>query len=416
MLSPAKTVSLGWSFFKQAYVGFPKEAWILAGSVLLNRLGTMVLPFLALYLTQQRGFSPTVVGNVLMLWGAGGIAGTLTGGWLADKAGALRVQIVSLWGSAACLWGLYEASSVGVLYAMAFVSTWVIDVFRPANVTCMMAVCDAPMRPRALTLVRLAVNMGMSVGPALGGVLAGYGYHWVFGVDAATSFAAGVLLFVLLGRHPSPAFQQTVVSSSGPVSSQTLSPWKDTLFRSYFLLNMLLLTVYFQLLGVWSVYLKTYYHLGESTLGVLWGLSCFLAALCEMPYMRLFKPSTALYSVAVGALALALGCVCLPLGTHPSLAWISVAFFALAEVLWMPMLGSMATTHPPAHARGRYIGMYSSSAAWALLVAPWLGTRLYAHVSPHAVWWCVACLAVLGAVWAYVMQQQKNKRNTGVWV
>ena len=81
--------------YREAYSGLPRATWLLAFVALVNRSGTMVLPFLALYLTSQRGFDPDQAGLFLALYGLGSAGGTYLGGVLCDRLGALSVLRVS---------------------------------------------------------------------------------------------------------------------------------------------------------------------------------------------------------------------------------------------------------------------------------------------------------------------------------
>src|SRR5258705_13216290 len=74
--------------YRDAYSGLPRATWVLAAVCFVNRCGTMVLPFLMLYLTSQRGFSAAASGVVLSLYGVGAGGGAVSGGVLTDWLGA----------------------------------------------------------------------------------------------------------------------------------------------------------------------------------------------------------------------------------------------------------------------------------------------------------------------------------------
>ena len=75
----------GW--FRLTTGGLPRMFWVLWAGTLINRLGAFVLIFLAIYLTRARGFSQREAGLILGFGGAGGAAGTICGGVLADRWG-----------------------------------------------------------------------------------------------------------------------------------------------------------------------------------------------------------------------------------------------------------------------------------------------------------------------------------------
>ena len=84
------------SAYREAYGGLPQATWLVAAVALVNRSGTMVLPFLTLYLTEKRGYETATAGLFVMVYGIGGLLGTYLGGWLTDRLGPIRVQTASL--------------------------------------------------------------------------------------------------------------------------------------------------------------------------------------------------------------------------------------------------------------------------------------------------------------------------------
>ena len=42
--------------------GLPRAVWVLSAATLVNRSGTMFVPFLVLYLTRARGYTPAAAG------------------------------------------------------------------------------------------------------------------------------------------------------------------------------------------------------------------------------------------------------------------------------------------------------------------------------------------------------------------
>lgn len=83
----------GW--FRDTTGGLPRTFWYLWTGTLVNRLGSFVLIFLAIYLTQERGFDELAAGLVLSLWGVGGAVGTTLGGMLADRWGRRPTLLTS---------------------------------------------------------------------------------------------------------------------------------------------------------------------------------------------------------------------------------------------------------------------------------------------------------------------------------
>jgi predicted MFS family arabinose efflux permease len=178
------------SAYREAFRGLPRRVWLLAVVTLVNRSGTMVVPFLSLYLTTQLGYTISQAGRVVALYGIGSVLGSLLGGWLADHIGAVRVVRWSLIGTGAGFLLLSQVHSLWALAATVLSLSVVAEAFRPAMLSSIALAAPPEVRTRSMSLLRLAINLGMSVGPAIGGLLAVKRYLWLFLVDAGTCWAA----------------------------------------------------------------------------------------------------------------------------------------------------------------------------------------------------------------------------------
>ena len=190
--------------------GLSRESWILAAASLINRAGTMVLPFLMLYLTKELSFTPPQAGLMIGIYGLTALLCAPLNGFLADRFGAWRVMTLSLLSSGLSLWLIPIAKTKWQVMFAVIVLALTTEAFRPANLAMVGDLAGPQLRKQGFALNRLAVNLGMSIGPALGGFLAVVSFRSLFWVDGATSLAAGVLLWMTPFRgarvepHPHP--------------------------------------------------------------------------------------------------------------------------------------------------------------------------------------------------------------------
>ncbi|MGE3966020.1 MAG: MFS transporter, partial [Planctomycetota bacterium] len=153
-------------------LGVPAGVWGLSAVILVNRAGTMVMPFLSLYLTQKLGLPKESAGIVIATYGAGAMVGVMLGGYLSDRIGPATVMLTSLVLSAVALLILGGLRTSGDIQVCLFLFAVVADMFRPANAAAIATACPARYQSRAFAVQRLAVNAGMTIGPAIGGYLA----------------------------------------------------------------------------------------------------------------------------------------------------------------------------------------------------------------------------------------------------
>ena len=181
--------------------GFSREIWILTLITFINRAGTMVLPFLSKYLKEDLHFSYEQVGWVMVCFGLGSMIGSWLGGKLSDKIGFYKIMIFSLFTSGLLFFVIqFIKTFEGLCLAMFFIMI-IADMFRPAMFVSLGAYAKPENRTRALTLVRLAVNLGFAAGPAMGGlIIMSIGYKGLFWVDGASCIIS-ILIFALLVKE-----------------------------------------------------------------------------------------------------------------------------------------------------------------------------------------------------------------------
>src|SRR5450432_2095771 len=180
--------------YKDAYAGLSGNTWLLSLVMLINRSGTMVVPFMSLYLTSGKmGYSIGQAGFVYGLFGAGAFMGAWLGGKLTDKVGFYPVQLVTLIGGGLLFMILGQMKSFSSICMVSFILSFVNEAFRPANSTAIAFYSKEENRTRSYSLNRLAINLGWAVGSAIGGLLAKYNYEILFWVDGITNISAAML-------------------------------------------------------------------------------------------------------------------------------------------------------------------------------------------------------------------------------
>ena len=178
---------------KNPYSGLkniPRNIWLLAIATLINRAGTMVLPFIAIYANQELGVSKGDAGMVLAAYGIGAFITAPFAGKLSDKIGTLRMMKTSLF-LTGCFLFLYSFITNFILFlCLTFLWSIISEAFRPASMSFISGEISSDRRKTAFALQRLAINLGMSIGPVIGGLLSTINFHLLFYVDGFTSLAA----------------------------------------------------------------------------------------------------------------------------------------------------------------------------------------------------------------------------------
>lgn len=411
--------------YLKSYSGLPRRVWLLALVLLINRSGAMVVAFLSVYLINEQGLPPSRAGFVMAAFGAGGIMGNYVGGLLNDRFGSWHIMFISLIGAGVMHILLGEVQSYGLLCLMAFlVSLWA-DAFRPANRAAIAVYAPPDKFTRAFGLMRMAVNLGYSVGPAVGGYLIyHYGFRLVFWGDGLSFLAAAVAFYLLLPpdetARPLVSAEERRQADAVGGSAAATPAHRQAWLLLFVLANACLMICFFQLFSVFSVYLKTE-GFDERGIGWIYTLSSFLIVAVEMPLLYLIgkRRYGSLPVMVVGGALLFISFAILPLvaplGFLPVLAMAFLMTFG--EMLYMPFTNTFVSHYAPPSRRGEYLGVLSASYSAAFVVTPVLGFAVAeTYGSPASILTCctVAFLGwlVLGRVGG-VLKQALLRRRAG---
>lgn len=385
-------------FVSNAYGGLPAVTWLICLAAFVNRSGSMVLPFLGIYLGRRFGLTVEQSGYVLSLYGIGSTIGNLLGGKLADALGPVRVQLLTLSSAAAWMGLMTQFQSVPTIAAGAFVLGLLNDSFRPGNMAAVLASVPPHLGPTALTLNRVMVNAGWAIGPTVGGLLARIDYDWLFVVDGATCALAALVLFAFvptsLGRHGHGA--KPAAGAAPPVRSP--SAWSDGKFLMLLVANVVTLLAFMQYFSTQTRWLADEFGCTEDVVGYVLAINPVLIVLFEMPLVRSFAGKPRLPFVAVGTMMIACA---FPILTVGSLGMdgvlLQMLLLTVGEMLSFSPLGGFVGDRAPADRRGQYLGMHGAAFSFAYMIAPSLGGSVYDHAGPDALWWTCFALGAAGA-------------------
>ncbi|WP_328972322.1 MFS transporter [Streptomyces sp. NBC_00239] len=386
--------------YADAYRGLRPEVWLLALVMFVNRAGTMVVPFLSLYLTRELGMGAGTVGAVLAAYGAGAVAGSFAGGWALRRADAFRVQAGSLAGTALgflVLSALREPAAVVVWVAVLGALT---ESFRPANAAALSACAPPEVRRRAFALNRLAVNLGMTAGPALGGLLAGVGYAWLFAVDGLTCVVAAVGVVLVFDPRRRGRTGEEAPGAGDPSGEASGTPaedgdggrwWRDAGYLAFLGCLGLTLLIFMQVSSAYPLYLLDHHGIDEASFGLLLGGSSVILVVFEVWITHRTEAVDARRILAAGALLVGVGFGLTPLAGGPLALAPLVVAWTVGEILIMPTSMAAAASLAAPHGAG-HMSAYFATFSVAFILAPVVGLGLYG-AAPAFVWWLSLALA-----------------------
>ena len=386
----------------------PRELWILSAVALVNRAGTMVLPFLALFLTQERGVDATRAGFGLVAYALGALVSAPLAGRLTDRLGARRVMVISLVASGFVVMVLPFAP--GLWGFVAAVSAWSIlaEALRPANLAAISTAVGTEDRRAAFALSRLAINLGMSIGPAVGGYLSTISFRALFWIDGITTLAAAALL-VLGTRTVPPAAAAT--ADPDLESSRRTSALHDRQLLYFLLATLPAAIVFFQHIGALPIHLVRNLALSPAFYGLLFTVNTVLIVLVEVPLNLRMGHWSHRANLVVGSVFFAIGFGALAFTATRAGVIASVVVWTVGEMILFPALSAAVADFAPAHLMGAYMGLYQVAFSLAFLVGPWGGIVLLDRVGAAAPWIASFALALLSALLFSRMRGEVARRS-----
>jgi predicted MFS family arabinose efflux permease len=387
--------------YKNAYSGLPREAWLLSLIEFVNRSGNMVFFYMTLYLTQHFGFSTTRAGQVISAFGLGALLGAYLGGKLTDSLGAYNVQKLSLLLNGIGYLLLGQLTSYGsILITMFFVGV-VSESLHPANATAMSQVCPPSLRTKGFALNRLAINLGVTIGPVVGGYLAMTDYSLLFWIDGLTCLlAVGLFSIFFKTSRPDAADQ----AESSPVKR---SAFKDFYFMKIMGLVFFMGIIFVQLFNTFPLYLRTVYGFLENRIGMMIAINTVIIVIFEMLLMDALRNQSLKRVIGLGAMLLGVGFALMPLGRGFLFGAFTVVIWTVGEMLALPSLTTLIANHSEDAERGKYMGIYSFAFALSLMVGPTVGAKIYASLGPEVLWFGCGILGIL--LWVGFISLRENR-------
>ena len=394
------------------FKGLSNEIWWLALITLINRAGTMVIPFLSLYLKEDLNFTVSNVGWIMSAFGLGSVAGSWLGGKLTDTLGYYKVMVRSLLATGVLFIALQFLNTFASICIGIFIVMLVADSFRPAMFVALNAYSKPENKIRSLTLIRLAINLGFSAGPAIGGlIITGLGYAGLFWVDGITCIIATVVMIQVL--HPKKAKVLDDIKNSNPVSA-----YKDKAFLIFLIAMMLFGIVFLQYFSTITIYYKDVHILTELQIGLILGLNGFLIFIFEMPLIKWLENTkyTKLRLMFFGTVMTGLSLFVLNLTSWSGVLIIGMLLMTFGEMIAFPFSNAFAVERAKKGNQGEYMALYSISFSIAHIFGHNAGLQMTANLGFDNTWYIITGIAAICALILLGLNEKlKTQKQLKLW-
>jgi predicted MFS family arabinose efflux permease len=386
------------------FKGFRREVWILALITFINRAGTMVLPFLSKYLKENLHFTYGEVGWIMVSFGVGSMLGSWLGGKLTDKVGFYKVMVFSLFTSGILFFVLQYITSFWGLCLGMFIIMTIADMFRPAMFVSLSVYAKPENRVRALSLVRLSVNLGFATGPVLGGlIILGMGYQGLFWIDGSTCILA-ILIFAYFVK------EKKKITADDDKSTALLIPksvFRDKPFWVFLFVSFTTAMLFFQIFTTLPLFHHEKFGLSEFETGLLLSLNGVLIFMFEMPIVSIMerKQVNRMKIIFWGAFLISLSFYVLLMDAWVGILGISIIIITFGEILSFPFSNAFAMGRAPRGQEGRYMALYTMSFSLAHIVSSKVGLEIIGNFGYATNWFVMGSFGVVAMLFNLWLQR-----------
>ncbi|CAL2086207.1 MFS transporter [Tenacibaculum dicentrarchi] len=396
-------------YFKylNTFKGLSREVWWLALITLINRAGTMVIPFLSLYLIKSLNFTLKDVGWIMTFFGLGSVLGSWVGGKLTDKIGFYKVMKASLFLTGLLFIALQFVTTFYGFCIGIFLVMLVADTFRPAMFVALSTYSKPENKTRSVTLIRLAINLGFSAGPALGGlIITSLSYSGLFWVDGITCISATFLLINVLNPKKVKTLDELKVVNP-------ISIFKDTAFWLFFVGIFIFALVFLQLFSTIPLYYKQAHHLSELQIGLLMAMNGFIIFALEMPLIKWLEESkySKEFLIFIGLFLMGLSFFVLNLTSWSGILIVGMFFMTFGEMIALPFSNAFVIDRAKKGNQGEYMAYYSIAFSLAHIFGHNSGMRLIDAYGFDTTWSITTITAVVGLVIFLLLMRMVKKEK-----
>jgi MFS family permease len=381
-----------------AFRRLPAPFWVLAGGTFVNRFATFLVPFITLYLV-NRGYTPSEAGVAVLSYAVGGFACSFIAGPLADRFGRNRVMAVALLCEAGCVLTMGFAETYWSIVGLMALAGFVAQGAHPATQALIADIVPDGDRVAAQLAIRVAINAGWSLGPAVAGFVIKYAdsYFPLFVADAATSTCLAILSWFFLPRG-------RPVGREGARWGPALAALRQCPAMIAIMIATLCASFVFrQLCTTVNLHLKDHGY-GEEIIGLVQSLNGAIIILFEIPLTAATAHISYRRGVAWGFLLLGAGLTVNLLGGNVWLVVLGMTVFTIGEMLCLPRHAAWVQQLSPEGMRGRFSGLAGFAWLGGNLLGSWGGLALYG-VSPDALW---ALCGVAGIIALAVLRENRG--------
>ena len=388
---------------------YPRQFWLLFWGMLISTVGaSMIWPFFMIYTSERLSLPLTTVAFIMTVNAAMGLIFSFIAGPIIDRVGRKWVMVISLCVNGFAYIMMSQADTLAAFVVLMGLSGAFNPLYRVGADAMMADLIHPEKRVDAYSLLRMSNNVGVAVGPAVGGVIATLSYNLAFFFAAGGMIAYG-LLITIFARETLPPRLETDGLHKERFGGYGLI-LRDRQFMSFigaFTLTQMCASLIWVLL---AVYAKQNYNVPESLYGLIPTTNALMVVFLQLGVTKIVKRHPPLFMISAGTLLYAVGVGSISLGQGFAAFWVSMVIFTFGELMLTPTATTLAANLAPPDKRGRYMSLYGLTWSVAAGIGPVMGGFLNDNVGPKSIWHGGFLIGLLSASIFMVLARRYSKR------
>ncbi len=385
---------------------YPRQFWLLFSGMLISTIGSsMIWPFLTIYLSKRLELPLLTVASLFTVNAAVDLLFSVIAGPVVDRAGRKRVMVFSLVGNGLVNVFMANASSLPVFAILMALNGAVNPLYRIGADAMMADLIPPEQRPEAYSILRMGNNLGISLGPMLGGFVAAASYSTAFFIGASGLIFYGLMLAFMARETLPPGGLRTRIESLGGYGSVV----KDRYYLSFvgaIAVNTIVAAMMWQLM---AVYANTNYGISESQYGFLPTTNALMVVLFQYLVTKVTRRYPPVYMIALGAFIYAASAATVSLAAGFGGFWISMVVMTVGELILVPTATTLVANRAPADRRGRYMSLYGLTWSLARGIGPVYGGFLNDNLGPKFIWYGGFLVGLVSVTWLMVLSRKNGQ-------
>jgi len=394
------------------YQEYPRTFWVVIAITFIDRIGgSLLFPFFALYITSKFNVGMTEVGVLFAAFSVSSFAGSAIGGALTDRFGRKGIIMFGLIASSFSTVAMGLIDSFQAFFFLALFVGILTDVAGPAHQAMIADILPEKQRADGYGILRVAFNLSVVIGPAIGGLLASRSYMLLFLSDAAISLLTVILIAIFLPETKPEAHPDAPKETIGTTFAGYGQVFRNTAFMLFLGAVMLQVFAYMNMNTTLGVYLRNEHGTPESSYGLLLSINAAMVVLMQFPITRRITKYPPMLMMAFGTFLYVIGFSMYGFVSAYSMFVLAIVIITIGEMVVSPVSQALVASFAPEDMRGRYMAVSGFSWGIPFAVGPYLAGLIMDGPNPYMLWYAAGFVGMLSTLAFLALYRVRRKQE-----